>query len=387
MVKKRGNGEGDVYPRKNKEGKIIGYRGAYWVRTAKGPRRCYVSGRNKSQTRAALTKAKAERDGGLVFESGTQTVEQYLARWLSDSVKDTVRPTTYARYEQNVRRHITPALGTVKLRDLAPARIRTLYREKLDEGLSRRTVQYVHVTLHKALKQAAADGLVPRNAAANVTAPRPQKKEIHPLTPEQARALLEAARGDRFEALYSLAVHCGLRQGELLALKWQDVDLGAGTLQVRRTLSITKDGPTFNPPKTAKGRRRIGLTTAAVAALEDHLRRQIAEVEALGDAYEDRGLVFPGKKGQPLSPWSLTGGPYPRLLERAGLPKSTRFHDLRHTCATLLLCEGVHPKLVQELLGHATVAITLDTYSHVLPSLGDRATRAMEDALSGPTDP
>jgi integrase len=194
-------------------------------------------------------------------------------------------------------------------------------------------------------------------------------------------------RGDRFEALYSLAVHCGLRQGELLALKWQDVDLGAGTLQVRRTLAITKDGPTFNPPKTAKGSHLIGLTAAAVAALEDHLRRQIAEVEALGDAYEDRGLVFPGKKGQPLSPWSLTGGPYPLLLERTGLPRSTRFHDLRHTCATLLLCEGVHPKLVQELLGHATVATTLDTYSHVLPSLGDRATRAMENVLSGPADP
>lgn len=383
----RGNGEGDVYARRNKEGKIIGYRGAYWVRTAKGPRRRYVSGKNKSETRAALAKAKAERDGGLVFEAGTLTVGQYLSRWLSDSVMDTVRPTTYARYEQNVRRHIIPSLGGMKLKNLAPSHIRALYREKLDEGLSGRTVQYVHVTLHKALKQAAADGLTPRNAAANVTAPRPQKKEIHPLAPEQARLLLEAARGDRFEALYVLAVHCGLRQGELLALKWQDVDLEAGMLQVRRTLSITKDGPTFNPPKTAKGRRRIGLTTAAEAALKDHLRRQIAEVEALGDAYEDQGLVFPGERGQPMRPWSLTGGPYLRLLERAELPKSTRFHDLRHTCATLLLCEGVHPKLVQELLGHATIAITLDTYSHVLPSLGDRATRAMEEALSGPTDP
>ena len=142
----------------------------------------------------------------------------------------------------------------------------------------------MHVTLHKALKQAAADGLVPRNAAANVRAPRPQKKEILPLTPEQARVLLESARGDRFEALYVLAVHCGLRQGELLALKWQDVDLEAGTLQVRRTSSFTKGGPAFNPPKTAKGRRRVGFTAAAVEALRDHLRRQLAEVEALGDA-------------------------------------------------------------------------------------------------------
>lgn len=120
--------------------------------------------------------------------------------------------------------------------------------------------------------------------------------------------------------------------------------------------------------------------------VKDHLRRQLAEMEALGDAYEDRGLVFPGQRGQPLCPWSLTGGPYRRLLERAGLPRGTRFHDLRHTCATLLLCEGVHPKLVQELLGHATISITLDIYSHVLPSLGDRATRAMEDVFSETTD-
>ena len=132
-----------------------------------------------------------------------------------------------------------------------------------------------------------------------------------------------------------------------------------------------------------EGRRRVGLTAAAVEALKHHLRRQLAEVGALGDAYEDWGLIFPGEQGQPLRPWSLTGGPYRRLLERAGLPKGTRFHDLRHTCATLLLCEGVHPKLVQELLGHATIAITLDTYSHVLPSLGDRTTRAMESVFSG----
>lgn len=379
----RGNGEGDVYPRRNKEGKIIGYRGAYWAQTAKGPKRRYVSGKNKSEARAALHKARADRDGGLVFDMGSLVLGEYLQRWLSDSVKDTVRPTTYARYEQNIRLHIIPSLGKVKLKNLTPAHARALYREKLDAGFSGRTVQYIHVTLHKALAQAAADGIVPRNVAANVKAPQPQKKEICPLSPEQTRALLEAARGDRFEALYILAVHCGLRQGELLALKWQDIDLKAGMLQVRRTLSITKDGPAFNPPKTAKGRRSIRLTTAVVAALKEHLQRQLGEIEALGDIYEDHGLVFPGEKGQPLRPWSLTGGPYIRLLKRAGLPKETRFHDLRHTCATLLLCEGVHPKLVQELLGHATISITLDTYSHVLPTLGDRAARAMENALSG----
>ena len=145
---------------------------------------------------------------------------------------------------------------------------------------------------------------------------------------------------------------------------------------------MTKEGPAFDPPKTVKGRRSIRVTAAAVSALEDHLRRQVAEIEASGDAYDDRGLVFPGEKGQPMHAYSLPGGSYRRLLDRAGLPKETRFHDLRHTCAPLLLCEEVHPKLVQELLGHATIAITLDTSSNVLPTLGDRAARAMENVLS-----
>ncbi len=179
-------------------------------------------------------------------------------------------------------------------------------------------------------------------------------------------------------------MHCGLRQGELLGLKWEDVDLPSGVLRVRRTLSFTKDGPIFNPPKTAKGRRTVALTDGAANALEAHMRRQLSEAEVLGDGYEDRGLIFPGEKGQPLRAYSMTGGSFARLLKRAGLPGKTRFHDLRHTCATLLLCEGVHPKLVQELLGHATISITLDTYSHVLPTLGDRAARAMEDALPSP---
>ena len=307
----------------------------------------------------------------------------YMARWLSDSVRDTVRPGSFVRYEQITRLHVAPALGGLRLKNVTPAHIRGLYREKLDAGLSGRTVQYVHATLHKALKQAAADGLVARNAAANVKAPRPRKAEIRPLTAEQARALLDAARGDRFEALYVLAVHCGLRQGELLGQRWEDVDLPSGVLRVRRTLSVTKDGPIFNPPKTAKGRRTVALTDDCANALEAHKRRQLSEAEVLGSGYEDRGLVFPGEKGQPLRAYSLTGGSFARLLRRAGLPRKTRFHDLRHTCATLLLCEGVHPKLVQELLGHATISITLDTYSHVLPTLGDRTARAMENVLSG----
>ncbi len=183
------------------------------------------------------------------------------------------------------------------------------------------------------------------------------------------------------EALYVLAVHYGLRQGELLGLKWEDVDLEEGTLQVRRVLTRTKDGPVFTTPKTAKSRRSVRLTTGAVDAFKRHSERQAEEMVKVGTRYQDQGLIFASVIGTPLNRHNLGYRSFKPLLKHAGLP-DIRFHDLRHTCATLLLGKGVHPKFVQELLGHATIAITLDTYSHVLPGMGDQASRAMEDALS-----
>jgi len=257
--------------------------------------------------------------------------------------------------------------------------VRGLYRSKLDSDSSPRTVQYVHTTLRKALRDAVSDGLIPRNVTDGIKAPKPKKKEINPLDSDQTKTLLNEVCGDRLEALYVLAVHRGLRQGELLGLKWEDVDLEAGILQVRRTLSLTKDGHVFEAPKNGKG-RSIELTEVATETLRSHLARQVEEIEALGDDYRDQGLIFPGERGQPMRPYTLTGK-LERILGRAGLPH-IRFHDLRHTCATLLLSKGVHPKFVQELLGHATISITLDTYSHVLPSMGDQTAAAMEAALS-----
>jgi len=240
----------------------------------------------------------------------------------------------------------------------------------------------VHRTLFKALKQATADGLVPRNVASLVKAPKPGKKEIPSLSVDQVRALLAAAAeiGDRIEAIYVVAVHCGLRQGELLGLKWEVVDLEAGKLSVRRSLAWVEKEPVFNPPKNGKG-RNVRLTEPAAEALKRHRATQNAERLRLSSLWEDNGLVFAGERGQPMRSYSLTGGSFKRLLKRAGLPATTRFHDLRHTCATLLFMDGLHPKLVQELLGHATISITLDTYSHVLPGMDDGLAGAMGDAL------
>jgi integrase len=353
----------------------------YTIQTPDGPKRKVIYGTRYKEVEKKLNEARANADKGLIFDADNLKIGEYLDRWLADAVRDTVRPRTYERYEQIAKTHLTPALGRHKLKSLTPAHVRGLYREKLDSGLSPRTVQYIHVTLNKALKQAVADGLIPRNVAAAVKPPRPTKKEITPLSPEEARTFLDAASGDDLEALYVLAVSTGMRQGELLGLKWEDVDLEAGTLQVRRALSQTKDGPAFTPPKSAKSRRRIKLTGGGVTALKRHRKRQLEERMECGGLWQDHGLVFPNATGGPMRPWTLTGGSFLRVLRRAGLPESTRFHDLRHTCATLLLSRGAHVKLVQELLGHATISITLDTYSHVLPGMDDGLADAMDDAL------
>ena len=214
-----------------------------------------------------------------------------------------MRQRSWERYEQIVRVHIEPTLGRAKLKTLNPAQVRALYRERLEGGSSPRTVQYyVHVTLHKALERAQGDGLVARNAAKGIKVPRPRKKEIAPLTPDRARAFLKAARGDRFEALFVLALHCGLREGELLGLRWDDVDLEAGTLRVRRTLSETRDGPIFEPPKNGKG-RNVPLTGAAVEALRDHLARRIrAWTRWRRSLPEPRGWSSFGRRPYPVKP-------------------------------------------------------------------------------------
>ena len=265
-------------------------------------------------------------------------------------------------------------------KSLSAAHVQGFYRDRLDSGLSPATVQKIHAVLHKALDQAASWSLVPRNPTESVKAPRPAPGEIRPLNREQAKALLETARRERFEALYVLAVTTGLRQGELLGLKWEDVDLENSLIRVRRTLIRNRGRLLLGEPKTKRSRRTVRLTEAAVQALKEYLARQIEQMERLGDLYEDQGLIFATQRGTLVNPTNLRKRSFAPLLEKAGLPP-IRFHDLRHTCATLLLSRNVNLKIVSEMLGHATIAITLDTYSHVLPTMQDSATRALEDAL------
>lgn len=299
---KRGNGEGSISRRKSG-----GWMGQYVVHTAEGRRRKTVYGTTRQEVAKKLVKALSNREDGLTFDAKNLALGEYLDLWLRDSVQDTVRLTTYQGYERIARLHIKPALGRIKLDKLTPVHVRSLYRQRLEAGLAPRMVQLVHTTLHKALKQAVADDLIPRNVTEAVKAPRPIKKEMKPLSPEQARTLLEAARGEKLEALYALAVTTGMRQGEILGLKWEDIDLEVGTLQVRRTLSTaTGGGVKFGDPKTARSRRSIRIPKLTLASLKRHRKTQLAERMKLSGLWKDYDLASrPGSALRFLA-WTLS---------------------------------------------------------------------------------
>ena len=236
----------------------------------------------------------------------------------------------------------------------------------------------MHTLIKKALKDAIRGELIPNNPAEAVDPPKMQREEMRPLSAEEVRRLLDTTSeaDDRLAAVWAVAVHTGMRPGEMLALTWADVDLDAKTLQVRRALS----GGVVSEPKTKRSRRRIGLSSGAVAALRDHRKRQLEERMKRGDLWEDRDLVFPSTVGTHMSGRNLTRA-FKAAAARAGLPEKARLYDLRHTCATLLLSRNVHPKYVQELLGHASIALTLDTYSHVIPGMDGGTGDAIDAAL------
>jgi len=373
---KRGNGEGSISRRKNG-----GWCAQYTVYTSEARKRRTLYGKTRQEVATKLSKALADREGGLAFDAGTTAVGEYMTRWLSHSVRDTVSQKTYERYESIVRVHLNPALGRIRLKALTPAHVRGFYREKLDAGLAPRSVLHIHRTLSKALKQATDEGLIPRNAASSVKPPRPRSEEMQPLSRDQVRTFLDTIGGDRMEALYVLAVTAGLRQGELLALKWEDVDLEGTnpTLEVRRSLSETRGRRSFVTPKSGRG-RHLRLSRRAVSALRAHRKRQLEERVRKAGLWKDNGLVFPSEVGTPMSGRNLYRA-FKIRVKRASLPQTLRFHDLRHTCATLLLRQGVNPKFVQELLGHADISLTLNTYAHVLPDMGDAAAGGMDAAL------
>lgn len=276
-----------------------------------------------------------------------------------------------------MRLHAIPIIGKTPLAKLSAQHLQALYARKLAEGLSPTTVQHLHEVLHRALNRAVRLGVVYRNVADMVDPPRMSHHEMATLTEEQSRILLDVAAGERLEALYILALTTGMRQGEMLALKWHDVDLDGATLQVRRNLQNVGGVYSIVEPKTKSGRRRIALPAVTAEALCAHQARQETERRQASEGWEENDLVFPNTIGRPLDGMNLIKYWFRPLLKRAGLPL-IRFHGLRHTAATLLLGQGVNVKVVSEMLGHADVSITLRVYAHVMPHMQQQAADAMD---------
>lgn len=299
---------------------------------------------------------------GSYIEPSTVTLAEYLECWL-EAAAPTVKPNTIDRYRRIAERKINPVLGSIPLNKLSPLAIQDFYAGLLTGGLSPSTVALYHGVLHHALDQAVKRRLIPHNPANAVDAPRPNPPEMQTWTAEQARAFLVATADDELAALYSLAMHTGMRRGELLGLKWGDIDLARGTLAVRRTLSRGPDGMAFGEPKTTAGKRSIALPASCVTALRSRRAAQAGRRLQLGPAWQDGDYVFDREQRTVLHPNSA-GRAFQRHIARLGLPR-IRFHDLRHTAATLMLANGEHPKIVQERLGHSDISMTLNRYSHV----------------------
>ena len=329
-----------------------------------------VSAKTQGECRRRLHQVQHHLSTGVLpTRAAGDGLGAYLERWLA-SRKGTVRARTHLRYAQLLRKHVVPALGRTRLPALKPDALARLYVEKATAGLSARTVHHVHTVLHTALAQALEWGYVGRNVAAVVAPPAVPTPEPRWPTPDEVRRLLDgaAAAGDRLHALWALAAHTGMRQGELLGLGWDAVDLDAGTAHVRRILvGVRAQTPTFGEPKTRRSRRVVPLTADAAAALRAHRARQNQERLLLGEDYGPSDLVFATQVGTPILVGLVTPA-WKRALRRAGLPASVRFHDLRHAAATTMLANGVDVPTVAAILGHARNSTTLDVYAHAVPT-------------------
>jgi len=335
MAKKRqqGNGSGTIDPRKNKNGKITSYLGSYFA--ADGRRR-YVSAKTKTACREKLRRAMSDADQGFVFDAGKQTVGTYMVRWLEDFAKSDLASRTYHNYKLQIREHIVPALGTMKLSKLDTPNVQALYSAKLKNGLKPSSVRYMHAVLHRALSKAVELRLIARNPAASADPPKVRHEEITPLGAEQVRRFVDAASGEKYEALYVLSLTCGLRMGESLGLKWSDIDLEAGTLRVNRQLQRIREGGglVFSEPKNAS-RRTIDLPQRALEALRSHRKSQLEE-KLRASSYTGSDLVFATRKGTPLDAQNVVNRHFKPLLRGAGLPPRPLARSqahLRHAAA------------------------------------------------------
>ncbi|NLS45719.1 MAG: tyrosine-type recombinase/integrase [Firmicutes bacterium] len=387
MIKRRRRSPGEGSITQRKDGRFQGsVLLGYDPKTGK-PKRKYVYGKTKKEVREKTNKLAVKVQAGTYREPSLITIEEWFISWLNDYMKISLRPTTWDNYKCQVEGHIIPALGRLKLSKLQTRHIQRLYNEKLKSGrldskpggLSPKSIRLMHTVIHSCLEQARKEGIIMINPASAVKLPKNKQRKIRYLDSEEIKIFLKAAQGSKHFAAFFLALNTGMRRGEILGLRWQDIDFKEETLTVKYGLvRVGGKGLVLQEPKTRLSNRTIGLSPTVIRVLKEHRKEQNEAKLSLGRAYnKDLDLVFPNEIGEPTCPRAFTRV-FERLLKRAGIRKAC-FHDLRHTFATMALEQGVNVKTVQEALGHHSAAFTMDVYA----STTDKMKREAAEKVGG----
>lgn len=354
--------------------------------TGKRKQKWFSGFNTKKEAEKEMVRKMNELEKGTLVVSTNITLGEYLENWLLDFVKGAVKPTTFESYSRLIRTYIIPSLGSLTLEKLHATHIQRFYNKMLEDGrtvgnggLSSGTIQKLHGILRTALNHAVKWQLVSRNVVILTEPPRIHKKEIFPLEIEEVKQLLFYAKNDRYYIAFLLAITAGLRRGEILGLRWKDVDLDARTASICKNLVLVNNKPVLQEPKTRRSARLVTLPYVTVQALLEHKQKQDREKLRASITYQDYDLIVATSLGTPVNPRNLIRN-FEQILKVAGLPR-IRFHDLRHTHATLMLRQGEHPKVISERLGHSNISITMDTYSHVIPNMQFEAVDRFERML------
>jgi len=392
MSKRRGRGEGSIHQRP--DGRWCALLDLGIVNGKR--KRKYIYGATRKEVVEKLKAAQVAQGNGANLAVERITVAQFLDRWIADVVSRRNKARTVDGYKQIIKDHLKPHLGRHQLDKLRPEHVQAMLNTLAAEGRRYNTVRNVPAALRRALNQAMRWQYVQRNVATLVEVPRYRDDDegddevtkpefaIQPLDEEQARALLKAVAGHPLETLYRIALSLGLRRGEVLALRWKDIDFERATLRVTGVLQRVRGKLERGTTKTASSARGVYLPPVLLAQLRKRRTAQEQEREEAGETWQENGLVFTTRTGTPIEPRNLIRH-FKQVLKKAGLPETIRFHDLRHSCATLLIAQGVHPRVVMEILRHSQISTTMNTYAHVLPRLQRDATAKIEELIDEPT--
>jgi integrase len=379
MAKRRGSNEGSIY--QDSEGR---WRASVNLGFKAGKRsRKLLSGRTRAEVAEKLNAVLSSVHQGLPVNTERVSVGQFLETWLEQAARPKVRPKTFRVYEQLVRLHLKPGFDRIPLGKLSARHVDQFLGAKATAGLSARTLQFLHAVLRSALNQALKWDMVSRNVATLVASPSVTRRDVSPYNGQEARTLLSVLSGDRLEAVYTVALAVGLRQGEILGVRWADVDFEAGELHVRTQLQRIDGKLQLVEPKR-DSRRTVPLPAVLITTLQAHRERQEVEKALAGSRWVDTGLVFTTRVGAGIDQRTLLKH-YDGVIRLSGL-RRIRFHDLRHTCASLLLAQGVQMKVIQEILGHADIRVTMNLYGHLFPESKRAAAAKMNDMLSPALD-